>query len=274
MEASSYNEILYPIRLKPYHIGISANVRKVETKKWIICLHGLQSNKRLFKWILEEEFFQPYSILALDLIGFGKSTSPADFSYTLEDQAQVISELVQQQNISQFHLIGHSLGGMLGTLLLELIPNRIVSLISLEGNIRFHDCGASKEVAALDFNNFKSTFYPHLKEKLIESSEPSAEFRRLALEKIFDYVFYRSSKSIVEWSSRSDDKLYQIWEKSTHSKLLIKADKGSFKTELPESSHSHMAIVKNSGHFMLIDQLEATVQLICEFFKSVDQLTV
>lgn len=56
----------------------------------LLCLHGIQSNKNLFEGLLSQPFLSSFSLLALDFIGFGESSKPADFSYDIRDQANTV----------------------------------------------------------------------------------------------------------------------------------------------------------------------------------------
>src|ERR1700684_2286347 len=78
-----------------------------------------QSNKELFVPLLEQKFLDKYIVLALDCIGFGNSSKPENFSYNVEEQAHIIHEIIKQLDVKSLHIIGHSLGRVIGTLLLH-----------------------------------------------------------------------------------------------------------------------------------------------------------
>src|ERR1017187_10431756 len=78
---------------------------------WIVALHGIQSNKALFEPFFSQPFALEYSSLAIDFLGFGDSAKPETFSYSVEDQAIIVKNVLDQLGIEQIHLIGHSLGG-------------------------------------------------------------------------------------------------------------------------------------------------------------------
>lgn len=154
--------------------------QKKISNKWIIFLHGIQSNKELFTGLMDQPFLQNYSLLAIDFIGFGRSSKSEKFSYDVLDQANICQEIINKLKIKEFNLIGHSLGGMVGTLLLEPLKDIIKSFINMEGNLVYSDCGLSKIVAELSFKDFKNQY----------SNKISVP----------EFVFYKTSVSIVEWS--------------------------------------------------------------------------
>ncbi len=79
-----------------------------------------------------------------DIIGFGGSDKPGNFSYLLKEQAKVIERAIDLIGFDKFHLVAHSMGGIIGIELGEMIPNRLRSFINIEGNITAEDCTMSK----------------------------------------------------------------------------------------------------------------------------------
>jgi len=55
-----------------------------------------------------------YRVIALDQIGFCKSTKPAHYQYTLQQLAGNTRALLASLGVGQVTIIGHSMGGMLG----------------------------------------------------------------------------------------------------------------------------------------------------------------
>src|SRR3989344_9248007 len=148
------------------------------------------------------------------------------------------------------NLIGHSLGGMVGTLLLEPLENIIKSFINAEGNLVFADCGASRIVAEQSFKEFQNEGYAKLKLVIESSNGPGKELRGRLLTEIPDFVFYKTSVSIVNWSR--SEKLLKLFRESHLNKLFLYGDKSRQKTVvLPDNIER--TEVPNAGHFMLLE---------------------
>jgi pimeloyl-ACP methyl ester carboxylesterase len=47
----------------------------------------------------------------IDFLGFGYSDAPADFGYTMEEQADSVAALVDYLGLRGVHVVGHSMGG-------------------------------------------------------------------------------------------------------------------------------------------------------------------
>jgi pimeloyl-ACP methyl ester carboxylesterase len=123
--------------------------KRVSTGPWIVLLHGLQSCSEAFDFLFQSKELQSYSLLAVDLVGFGSSEKPQTFSYDIDGQAEQLLKLIDELGISEFSVVGHSLGGMIATLFLQRCQSRVKSIVSMEGNLTFADCGASAQIANL-----------------------------------------------------------------------------------------------------------------------------
>jgi len=55
--------------------------------------------------------FNDFSLLAIDLIGFGDSSKPQNFSYTMENQAEICKLVLDEIKANKVHIVSHSMGG-------------------------------------------------------------------------------------------------------------------------------------------------------------------
>lgn len=144
------------IRIKETPLNVSYLRRQTDPlAPWVIMLHGLQSNSDVFLSLCLRPFLKAYSILALDFIGFGHSSKPTSFSYDLLDQKKVLEGILKEENIKECIVIGHSMGGMVGTLLLTSPTINVVKFACLEGNLRPEDGVFSTTVSEMDFLSFE-----------------------------------------------------------------------------------------------------------------------
>lgn len=97
----------------------------------VLALHGWLDNSASF--IPLANYLGSVDLLAIDLIGHGHSDHrSADAHYHLPDWVQDIYELTQSQGWKEFHLLGHSLGGIISSLYAATFPEQIVSLTMIE----------------------------------------------------------------------------------------------------------------------------------------------
>lgn len=256
------------IKLFEQNVTLSSYVRR-SGDKWLLCLHGIQGNKALFSSLLQNPDFNQYSFLCPDFIGFGKSGQPEDFTYSLQQQLEVIISLLDHLKINRVSVIGHSLGGMVGTMMLGEIPGRVSALCNTEGNLRIDTTSTTRKAVAVSRDEFESDFYPNLIRSLQDSEEPSAKMRLEALEMVSARVFYKTSQSIVEWADSGQ--LFDNFTKSATPKVLVFGQNGPFAPWVPRSnlpSDIPTAEISNASHFVLHDNPVQFEQILSNFLHS------
>jgi pimeloyl-ACP methyl ester carboxylesterase len=251
--------------LKINDINISLNLNKRESDVFTVLIHGLQSNKEAFNKIQSDiEKKLEYSTISIDLVGFGNSEKPDNFPYDLISQATIVKDILRELEIRNIILIGHSYGGMISTYLSNQRDLNVLALISLEGNLTKGDCGESMNVSNLSFSDFKP-YYNELISKLDNTKKFAEQFRAGALKKIPDHIFYKSSKTIVDWSIKSN--LYELFTNLKIPKLLVIGSESGYKTK-PDDEATTIKIIQNAGHFMLLEKSEDSSEKILEFLVS------
>ncbi|WP_201716886.1 alpha/beta fold hydrolase [Rossellomorea arthrocnemi] len=93
----------------------------------IVFLHtGLQTGNNDF--VKQREVLQKSrKVIVPDLRGHGKSVS-VDFSNYFEDAAEDLKETIDHLHIDKIHLVGCSLGGLVGLIFAKKYPSKIFSL--------------------------------------------------------------------------------------------------------------------------------------------------
>jgi pimeloyl-ACP methyl ester carboxylesterase len=117
----------------------SAPVR-LHVEEWgsgapIILLHGLGMSG--FTWRhIAPELAATHRVIAIDLKGFGRSDKPLDAAYSARDQAQLIAAFIEQKQLDQVTLVGHSFGGVVALLtaleLKDRAPSRVARLVIID----------------------------------------------------------------------------------------------------------------------------------------------
>lgn len=75
------------------------------------------------------EFAPTHRVLTLDHRGHGRSEGPADRgTYTIEQMAHDVEELVSRMGFERYHLVGHSMGGGVAQEIALRSPGRLMSL--------------------------------------------------------------------------------------------------------------------------------------------------
>ena len=97
----------------------------------VLCLHGWLDNANSFLPLAQSMPELP--LLALDLAGHGHSHHrSADAHYYLLDYVADIATLCRQQQWQQLTVIGHSMGGMVATILAASFPELVSKLVLID----------------------------------------------------------------------------------------------------------------------------------------------
>lgn len=100
-----------------------------EVKKTVVMFHGKNFGGFYFEPIIKELKDKGYRVIVPDQIGFGKSSKPQYFQYSFHLLAKLTNNLLQNIGVSQFTLVGHSMGGMLATRYALMFPENVKKLI-------------------------------------------------------------------------------------------------------------------------------------------------
>ncbi|NNF67529.1 MAG: alpha/beta fold hydrolase, partial [Gammaproteobacteria bacterium] len=98
----------------------------------VIALHGWLDNAAT--WSRVAPALDQYNLCAIDFAGHGKSDHrPANAAYHFIDNVADVIAVADRLGWKRFSLLGHSLGASVATLVAGTIPERIRSLVCIEG---------------------------------------------------------------------------------------------------------------------------------------------
>jgi pimeloyl-ACP methyl ester carboxylesterase len=151
--------VIYDIKVAlPYqNLAALVNYRTLALQKpTVIFLHGYLDNADSFTTLLP--FFSHYQCIAIDMAGHGKSDHrSADAHYHLSDYAFDVYQLVQTLGLSNFIVVGHSLGAIVGSLYASTQPN------GLRGFVTIESCGPLSQDEASTHEQLSECFSSRLK---------------------------------------------------------------------------------------------------------------
>lgn len=122
----------------------------------IVLLHGIPTNSFLWMSILPE-LAENFTVIAPDMLGFGKSGRATREELTLPKQAEHLVALLDALDIDSAHIVGHDLGGGVAQIMAVHHPERVNSFVVLDG-VAFNNWPLAKVVAlryptALEFES-------------------------------------------------------------------------------------------------------------------------
>ncbi len=96
----------------------------------LIFLHGWAGNRNHFQHMVDY-FSSTHQTVSIDLAGFGESGSERD-DWTMTNFAKDVTAVMDQEEVGQAVLVGHSMGGLVILEVAKQIPERIIGLIPLD----------------------------------------------------------------------------------------------------------------------------------------------
>src|SRR4030066_2259755 len=126
----------------------------------LLLIHGLASSSR--SWKKQVPFFaRHYRVITFDIRGHGRSDRPLREPYSIKLFATDTVELMKAIGIESAHVVGFSMGGMVGFQLAVDVPEMVTSLVAVnccpEGSMRTFNDGVEcvKHLVGLQLNGIR-----------------------------------------------------------------------------------------------------------------------
>lgn len=145
----------------------------------IVLVHGLIGTLR------ETRFA---GSIAIDLRGYGQNADDPAEAVNLPAQAAHVIGQLEAMGVDRYHLVGHSVGGAVAALVADAQPERVVSVVSIEGNFTLDDAFMASRIAAMELaeveallNGYRADVAGWLAAKGIATGETEIALARLWL---------------------------------------------------------------------------------------------
>ncbi|MHA1975463.1 MAG: alpha/beta fold hydrolase [Candidatus Hodarchaeales archaeon] len=194
---SSMVEEILPIG-KELNVAYTKRVVGEGTTPYIVFIHGFGSSKEFFRFAFEDPSLNDYSLISLDLIGFGKSTKHERFSYEMSNQASIVLQVLNQLEVKSFHLCAHSMGGLVAMEIINQSPPQTLSFINLEGNLTLDDCFVTAKILDYPYDTFLTSGRREFEQNLTDYPSYLNEFQKAS-----SNALYKSAEDTVKLSSNS-----------------------------------------------------------------------
>jgi pimeloyl-ACP methyl ester carboxylesterase len=138
----------------------------------LLFVHGLGESGMCFNEAFESGDMKKFNLVVPDLMGYGRSSRAGNGDYSMNAQGLRLWRLMDVLGIGPFYIIGHSLGGDIGTFMAASdSKNMIKGFVNIEGDLTAHDIFFSnKVVSAAEGGNFAKWFDTDFKEELVLKS--------------------------------------------------------------------------------------------------------
>lgn len=249
----------------------------------ILLIHGFGASTYTWRHIAPD-LARDYRVIAVDMKGFGQSDKPFDDGYSVFDQADLLAQLIEDLDLRDLTIVGHSFGGGVALVLVldkdERLKGRISKLVLL-------DSIAYPQDIPMFFRMLNMPLVSHLGVRMV----PPSVQTRIALQiayldnsKIEDeevetyaaplrtaagkHAIIHSARQIVPEGIEELSRRYKTIEQPTlivwcdHDRI-VPLDVGlKLRRTLPNST---LRLVEECGHMPQEEQPEATLGLLRDF---------
>jgi len=122
-------------------------------RETVLFLHGLGESGLCFIESFQETALDIYNKVVPDLLGYGKSSKEENVDYSFTAQINRINVLLNTLGVDKVHVVGHSMGGDIGTQLCATDSERFQSLVNIEGDLTPDDRFITKRAIEADKND-------------------------------------------------------------------------------------------------------------------------
>ena len=231
-----------------------------ETEDAILFIHGLACSGESYINLFDEDYFPDKSLVVIDLLGFGKSGKPTEFSYTIEDQAKIIEKFLLNLPKWNYHIVAHSMGGAIALLFSDNFLSKILSFTNIEGNLISEDCGIfSRKIISMPMDYYQNRLFKRHKNFFKEHDQ----FR---FHETTAMVIYKSSKSLVKHSNSG--KLLEIFKNLDTRKSYFYGEENIGMPVLKKIDFAKKYKIEKSGHGMMTDNPVFFYRTLGEFINN------
>jgi pimeloyl-ACP methyl ester carboxylesterase len=236
----------------------------------IFFLHGFGGTKEDYVDIALNPLFAGRSFLAYDAPGSGESTMSDMSKLSMPLLASIAEKVLEYFNITHYHLVGHSMGGLASNLLAQRQPSSVLSFINIKGNLAPEDCFLSRQILHFpsdDPKMFVQEFIKRTRTSLLYSNGLyAASFRA----KVQPAVIRPTFESMVDCTDNGN--LLEAFESFKFPKMYMFGEQYSSLSYLPRLVNAgvELAEIAHSGHFVMYSNPVAMWERIGQFLGRVE----
>ncbi|MHB8137340.1 MAG: alpha/beta fold hydrolase [Smithellaceae bacterium] len=242
----------------------------------IIMLHGFGGDKD--NWLRFAKYFTPdYRVIIPDLPGFGESSQPVNAKYTITSQVERLNILARELKLTNFHVVGNSMGGVIAGTYATTHPEMIKTLALFDsGGVKsptkselslLMEKGVNPMVIKnvddfdklLSINFYKPIPIPSfVKKYLAKKAEEAAPLNQKIFTEMTDVDFFAledkldmiKAPTLIVWGD--SDKVIDISSVPIFEKKI---------------KNAKSAIIKECGHLPMLEKPQETAAVYKDFLK-------
>jgi 3-oxoadipate enol-lactonase len=192
-----------------------------------LLIHGnLETHQIWYGWV--PRMAQQFRLLRLDLPGFGGSTAPPDFDWTLPNFAKAAANFLDSIGVASAHIVGAKTGGAIAMQFAATYPQRTRTLVVASGPFNSVEPGGDKNPQLLRLGSLATKEEIAYFDKLRDEMKPETlrgigrMMTNFNLESLLPRI---TAPTLIITADRSKmqsvDKVLQYQPKIPHSRLLV-----------------------------------------------------
>jgi len=232
----------------------------------VLWIHGLGESGLCFESVITDPRLEGWEHLVPDLPGYGKSPWP-QVPMSMFAYADHLGEWLLATERRPVVVVGHSMGGVIGTFLAERFPERVRMFIDVEGNISESDCTTSGQVADRSRDDFLRTGFEALLQVVWREGKDDPAFRLYypSLRICDPRCLYLNSVELVDLSGEEMLAIRLSSLKMAHLYVYGAAGgTGERSQELLERAGVRSIGVSEAGHWPFLDRPDEFIGLVSD----------
>ncbi|MBT2691932.1 alpha/beta hydrolase [Bacillus sp. ISL-55] len=240
----------------------------------IVLIHGFAGSKHYWDRIIPELAIE-YRVVAVDLPGHGDSGMGKD-SYSIEDMASTIKELLDQLGLDKVTMFGHSLGGYITLAFADLYPQHLkaFSLVHSTANPDSEEAKEARENNAKKIQEEGAgAFIEGLSRKLF--SPENTEVNAKEIEETVKIGRMTKVEGLVSALMAMKDRpeRSKVLEETDLPVLLIAGEQDQIippeKTFTVSRDNIEKKVIQNAGHMSMYEQPEELVKVMKDYLAKI-----
>ncbi len=246
-------------------LEVAVATRRGGTLVPIVFLHGFGSTKEDYLDVAHDPAFKGRPFLAYHAPGCGETTCDHLAAVSIPFLLNTARAVLHAERIERFHLVSHSMGGLTALLFAHQEPERVLSLVDIEGNLTPEDCFLSRQIITHHTGKPQEFFDDFIERTRRSPSFSSALYASSLRHKVRPDVVRGIFESMVDLSDHGD--LMSKFLAPPCPRMLMYGEQNSGLSYLPTlaAANIELAQIPHSGHFPMYSNPVAMRQRIAEF---------
>lgn len=232
---------------------------------WFV--HGFGESGLSFREVFESDLYKNFNLYVVDLPGFGVSPFQEERA-TVQGSTQAVEALIREISLNrEVILVGHSLGGVIGTWLCQTLKQQVVAYASIEGNLTKADTFFSSLAAQAES---AEKFYQSFCQEIVKKMQEDEVLRRY-----YASLRFADPRSLIAWgksgvAATGDCRSGEEFAALPGKKIYFWGDR-STPPMTEKFIHDHALpnrCFSGSGHWPMVDQPKEFYQALGNFINS------